>query len=279
MSVRTTIQKIQEFKDRGEHFPVLTAYDYYTARAIDEAGLPAVLVGDSLGNVVLGYDSTVSVTMDDMIHHTAAVSRGTKGALVIADMPFMSYQTSPQDALRNAARFLQEAGAQAVKLEGGEVMAETIRALVDRGIPVMGHIGFTPQSEFQIGRRYQGRRTLDDARRMIRDAEAVQDAGAFSIVLELVPEQLSQIITERLSIPTIGIGSGPHCDGQVQVVTDMLGIGNDHVGRHVKQYANLNGAILEAINGYAQEVRDGTFPTSDHTRPLSDDILTELTGT
>ena len=275
-SVRTTIQKIQEFKERGERFPVLTAYDYYTARAVDESGVPAILVGDSLGNVMLGYDSTVSVTMDDMIHHTAAVSRGAKNALIIGDMPFMSYQASPQDALRNAARFLQEAGAQAVKLEGGEVMADTIRALVDRGIPVMGHIGFTPQSEFQIGRRYQGRRTVEDARKMIADAQAVQDAGAFSIVLELVPEQLSEIITEQLSIPTIGIGSGPHCDAQVQVVSDMLGIVSDHVGRHVKQYAQLSDTVRAAVTEYAQEVRDGTFPTSDHTRPLSDDILKDL---
>ncbi len=274
--MRTTIKAIQEFKDRGECFPVLTAYDYYTACAIDESGVPAILVGDSLGNVVLGYDSTVSVTMDDMIHHTAAVARGTRSALVIADMPFMSYQTSPQDALRNAARFLQEAGAQSVKLEGGEVMAETIKALVDRGIPVMGHIGFTPQSEFQIGRRFQGRRSVEDARKMIRDAEAVQDAGAYSIVLELVPEQLSQIITERLSIPTIGIGSGPHCDAQVQVVSDMLGIVSDHVGRHVKRYADLSDTIRAAVNEYAQEVRDGTFPTSEHTRPLSQDILKDL---
>ena len=275
-SVRTTIQKIQEFKERGERFPVLTAYDYYTARAVDESGVPAILVGDSLGNVMLGYDSTVSVTMDDMIHHTAAVSRGAKNALIIGDMPFMSYQASPQDALRNAARFLQEAGAQAVKLEGGEVMGDTIRALVDRGIPVMGHIGFTPQSEFQIGRRYQGRRTVEDARKMIADAQAVQDAGAFSIVLELVPEQLSQMITEQLSIPTIGIGSGPHCDAQVQVVSDMLGIVSDHVGRHVKQYAQLSDTVRAAVSEYAQEVRDGTFPTSDHTRPLSDDIIKDL---
>ncbi len=274
--MRTTIQKLQQFKDEGERFPVLTAYDYYTARAIDESGVPAILVGDSLGNVVLGYDSTVSVTMDDMIHHTAAVARGTKSALVIADMPFMSYQTSPEDALRNAARFLQEAGAQSVKLEGGEVMAETIKALVDRGIPVMGHIGFTPQSEFQIGRRFQGRRSVEDARKMIRDAEAVQDAGAYSIVLELVPEQLSQIITERLSIPTIGIGSGPHCDAQVQVVSDMLGIVSDHIGRHVKQYAELSSTIRAAVSEYAQEVRDGAFPTSEHTRPLSEDILKDL---
>ena len=274
--MRTTIQKIQEFKDRGERFPVLTAYDYYTARAIDESGVPAILVGDSLGNVMLGYDSTVSVTMDDMLHHTKAVTRGAKNALVIGDMPFMSFQTNPEEALRNAARFLAEAGAQAVKLEGGEPMAETIRFIVDRGIPLMGHIGFTPQSEFQIGRRFQGRRTADDARKLIRDAKAVEEAGAFALVLELVPEQLSQMITEQLSIPTIGIGAGVHCDGQVQVVSDMLGIVSDHIGRHVKQYANLSDTIRSAVSNYAQEVRDGTFPTSDHTRALSEDVLKDL---
>ena len=274
--MRTTIQKIQEFKDRGERFPVLTAYDYYTARAIDESGVPAILVGDSLGNVMLGYDSTVSVTMDDMLHHTKAVTRGAKNALVIGDMPFMSFQTNPEEALRNAARFLAEAGAQAVKLEGGEPMAETIRFIVDRGIPLMGHIGFTPQSEFQIGRRFQGRRTADDARKLIRDAKAVEEAGAFALVLELVPEQLSQMITEQLSIPTIGIGAGVHCDGQVQVVSDMLGIVSDHVGRHVKKYAELSDTIRSAVTNYAQEVRDGTFPTSDHTRALPEDILKDL---
>ena len=274
--MRTTIQKIQEFKDRGERFPVLTAYDYYTARAIDESGVPAILVGDSLGNVMLGYDSTVSVTMNDMIHHTKAVTRGAKSALVIGDMPFMSFQTNPEEALRNAARFLAEAGAQAVKLEGGESMAETIRFIVDRGIPLMGHIGFTPQSEFQIGRRFQGRRTADDARKLIRDAKAVEEAGAFALVLELVPEQLSQMITEQLSIPTIGIGAGVHCDGQVQVVSDMLGIVSDHVGRHVKKYAELSDTIRSAVTNYAQEVRDGTFPTSDHTRALPEDILKDL---
>ena len=274
--MRTTIQKIQEFKDRGERFPVLTAYDYYTARDIDESGVPAILVGDSLGNVMLGYDSTVSVTMDDMLHHTKAVTRGAKNALVIGDMPFMSFQTNPEEALRNAARFLAEAGAQAVKLEGGEPMAETIRFIVDRGIPLMGHIGFTPQSEFQIGRRFQGRRTAEDARKLIRDAKAVEEAGAFALVLELVPEQLSQMITEQLSIPTIGIGAGVHCDGQVQVVSDMLGIVSDHIGRHVKKYAELSDTIRAAVSNYAQEVRDGTFPTSDHTRALPEDILKDL---
>ncbi len=274
--MRTTIQQIQAIKDRGERFPVLTAYDYYTARAVDEAGIPVILVGDSLGNVVLGYDSTVSVTMEDMIHHTKAVTRGAKNALVVGDMPFMSYQTGSTDALRNAARFLQEAGTQAVKLEGGEVMADTVKTLVDRGIPVMGHIGFTPQSEFQIGRRYQGRRTADEARQLIRDALALEEAGAFSVVLELVPTQLAEMITARLGVPTIGIGAGPHCDAQVQVVSDMLGIVTDHVGRHVRQYASIADEMSSAVSAYAQEVREGAFPTPDHGRPLSDEILEEL---
>ena len=274
--MRTTIQQIQAIKDRGERFPVLTAYDYYTARAIDEAGIPVILVGDSLGNVVLGYDSTVSVTMEDMIHHTKAVTRAAKNALVVGDMPFMSYQTGATDALRNAARFLQEAGTQAVKLEGGEVMADTVKTLVDRGIPVMGHIGFTPQSEFQIGRRYQGRRTADEARQLIRDALALEEAGAFSVVLELVPTQLAEMITARLGVPTIGIGAGPHCDAQVQVVSDMLGIVTDHVGRHVRQYASIADEMSSAVSAYAQEVREGAFPTPDHGRPLSDEILEEL---
>ncbi len=274
--MRTTIQQIQAIKDRGERFPVLTAYDYYTARAVDEAGIPVILVGDSLGNVVLGYDSTVSVTMEDMIHHTKAVTRGAKNALVVGDMPFMSYQTGATDALRNAARFLQEAGSQAVKLEGGEVMADTVKTLVDRGIPVMGHIGFTPQSEFQIGRRYQGRRTADEARQLIRDALALEEAGAFSVVLELVPTQLAEMITARLGVPTIGIGAGPHCDAQVQVVSDMLGIVTDHVGRHVRQYASIADEMSSAVSAYAQEVREGDFPTPDHGRPLSDEILEEL---
>ena len=274
--MRTTIQQIQAIKDRGERFPVLTAYDYYTARSIDEAGIPVILVGDSLGNVVLGYDSTVSVTMEDMIHHTKAVTRGAKNALVVGDMPFMSYQTGATDALRNAARFLQEAGCQAVKLEGGEVMADTVKTLVDRGIPVMGHIGFTPQSEFQIGRRYQGRRTADEARQLIRDAVALEAAGAFSVVLELVPTQLAEMITARLGIPTIGIGAGPHCDAQVQVVSDMLGIVTDHVGRHVRQYASIADEMSSAVSAYAQEVREGVFPTPDHGRPLPDEILEEL---
>jgi 3-methyl-2-oxobutanoate hydroxymethyltransferase len=273
--MRVRIQDIQAFKDRGERFPVLTAYDYPTAKVIDEAGIPLILVGDSLGNVVLGYDSTVFVTMEDMLHHTKAVMRGAKSALVIGDMPFMSYQTSPEDALRNAGRFLQEAGCQAVKLEGGEVMAETVRTLVDRGIPVMGHIGFTPQSAYQIGQRVQGR-SLDAARKLVKDAQALDEAGAFAIVLELVPAQLAKVITERVKVPTIGIGAGPDCDAQVQVVSDMLGLYTDFVPRHAKQFAHLAEAMRTGVEAYASEVKDGVFPAEEHGSSLKDETLNEL---
>ena len=273
--MRVTLQEILGFKKRGERFPMLTAYDYPTAKVVDEAGVPLILVGDSLGNVVLGYDSTVLVTMDVMIHHTAAVVRGARRALVVGDMPFMSYQTGTVTALENAARFLREAGAQAVKLEGGEIMAETIKALVDRGIPVMGHIGFTPQSAYQIGQRVQGR-SIDAAEKLVRDAHAVEDAGAFAVVLELVPSELAKLITERLTIPTIGIGAGPDCDSQVQVVSDMLGLYTDFVPRHAKQFAHLADDMRSAVTTYSESVREGSFPTEENGSSLKDEVLTEL---
>ncbi|MDP7618890.1 MAG: 3-methyl-2-oxobutanoate hydroxymethyltransferase [Dehalococcoidia bacterium] len=273
--MRVTLQEILGFKKRGERFPMLTAYDYPTAKVVDEAGVPLILVGDSLGNVVLGYDSTVFVTMDVMIHHTAAVVRGARRALVVGDMPFMSYQTGTVTALENAARFLREAGAQAVKLEGGEIMAETIKALVDRGIPVMGHIGFTPQSAYQIGQRVQGR-SIDAAEKLVRDAHAVEDAGAFAVVLELVPSELAKLITERLTIPTIGIGAGPDCDSQVQVVSDMLGLYTDFVPRHAKQFAHLADDMRSAVTTYSESVREGSFPTEENGSSLKDEVLTEL---
>ena len=273
--MRVTIQEIQAFKDRSERFPVLTAYDYPTAKIIDEVGVPLILVGDSLGNVVLGYDSTVFVTMEDMLHHTKAVVRGAKRALVIGDMPFMSYQKNLDDALTNATRFLQEAGAQAVKLEGGEVTAETTRTLVDRGIPVVGHIGYTPQSDYQIGRRVQGR-SLEAARSLVRDAQALDEAGAFAVVLELVPAQLAEVITERIGVPTIGIGAGLKCDGQVQVVSDMLGLYTDFVPRHAKQFAHLADAMRSGVETYASEVKKGRFPAAEHGSTLEDQVLQEL---
>ena len=270
-----SIQDLQASKDRGERFPVLTAYDYPTAKIIDELEIPLILVGDSLGNVVLGYESTVFVTMDEMLHHTKAVVRGAKRALVVGDMPFMSYQTNPDDALTNAARFLQEGGAQAVKLEGGEIMAETVRALADRGIPVMGHIGFTPQSAYKIGQRVQGR-SLEAARQLVRDAQALDEAGAFAVVVELVPTELAKVITDRIKVPTIGIGAGSHCDAQVQVISDILGLYTDFVPRHAKRFANLADAMREGVKAYTSEVMDGSFPTAEHGAAMDDEVLRAL---
>ena len=273
--MRVSIQKIQQYKDNGEVFPVLTAYDYPTAKIIDEAEVPMILVGDSLGNVVLGYESTVFVTMSDMLHHTKAVVRGSKKALVLADMPFMSYQVNPSEALVNGSKFLQDAGAQAIKLEGGEEMAETVDTLVSRGIPVVGHIGFTPQSAYQIGQRVQGK-TVESALQLVKDAQAIADAGAFAIVLELIPTEVAQIITEKLTIPTIGIGAGPHCDSQVQVVSDMLGLFTDFVPKHAKQYAKISSVMREGIENYVGEVKSGSFPSEVHGSNLSDTVLNEL---
>jgi len=235
--MRITINRIKEMKQKGEKISMLTAYDYTTAKIIDEAGIPLILVGDSLGMVVLGYESTIPVTMEDMLHHTKAVVRGTKQALVIGDMPFMTYQVSIEDTLRNATRFIQAAGAQAVKLEGGRTVADKIRRIVDCGIPVMGHIGLTPQSIHQFGGfKVQGK-TSEAASRLLEDARAVAEAGAFAVVLETVPAPLAKLITDEISIPTIGIGAGIGCDGQVQVINDILGSFTDFVPRHAKPQA------------------------------------------
>jgi len=263
-------------KEKGEKFAMLTAYDFNTARIIDEAGIPLILVGDSLGNVVLGYETTIPVTMEDMLHHCKAVVRGAKNALVVGDMPFMTYHVSTEDALRNAARFIQEAGTQAVKLEGGTVVAEKVRRLVECGIPVMGHIGLTPQSIHQLGgARIQGK-TLEAARKLIDDAIALEQAGAFSVVLETVPAPLAALITRKLTIPTIGIGAGPGCDGQVQVITDILGLTSGYVPKHARQYANLNEIIKKAVTTYQEEVKHGDFPTDRESFPLDEEVLAEL---
>jgi 3-methyl-2-oxobutanoate hydroxymethyltransferase len=257
---RVTAPILKEMKSRGEKITALTAYDYPTARLLDEAGIDIAMVGDSVGMVVLGFDSTLPVTMDIMIHHTAAVARAVKRALVVADMPFMSWHASTDNAVRNAGRFLQEAGAQAVKIEGGAPVAETVRHITDLGIPVMGHLGMTPQSVHQFGGyRMQGREEAA-ALRIEEDAKMLQDAGIFALVLELVPADLARRITQDLSIPTIGIGAGPDCDGQVQVVHDILGLYDKFVPKHAKQYAKLWDAIREALSSYAAEVRSGTFP-------------------
>lgn len=274
--MRTTINKIQEMKRAGEKIAMLTAYDYSTAKLIDEAGIPLILVGDSLGMVILGYDSTVPVTIEDMLHHTKAVVRGAKQALVIGDMPFMTYHISIQDALRVAARFMQEGGCQAVKLEGGVAVAETVQRIVDCGIPVMGHIGLTPQSINQLGgHRIQGK-TREAAQRLLKDAITLEKAGAFAVVLELVPSALAKLISERLTIPTIGIGAGPYCDGQVLVINDMLGLFTDFVPKHTKQYAKLADTIKTAILDYFTEVKGGKFPAAEHSFTMDETILKDL---
>ncbi len=274
---RTTVRDLARMKAQGEKIPMITAYDYTSARLADAAKIPVVLVGDSLGMVVLGHDSTIPVTMEDMIHHTKMVDRGLKEALLVADMPFMSYQIDPAQAMANAGRLLQEGGAQSVKLEGGRQMAETVRRIVDCGIPVMGHIGLTPQSVHALGGyRVQGRE-IKEAEGLILDAEALQEAGAYALVLECVPAPLAELISRRLTIPTIGIGAGPGCDGQVQVLHDMLGLFTDFVPKHAKQYANLGQIIQEAFCQYAEEVRQGVFPTSKESFTMDPETLRELT--
>lgn len=272
---RRSVTDIQAMKRRGEKIVMITAYDFPSARLVDDAA-DIILVGDTLGMVVLGYDSTLPVTMDDMIHHTKAVVRGSERALVVGDMPFMSYQASEDDALRNAARFLQEAGATAVKLEGGERSASVVRRLVEAGIPVMGHIGLTPQSVNQFGGYKAQGKTRAEAEQLLRDARAIEAAGAFAVVLEVVPAQLAALVAERLSIPTIGIGAGPHCDGQVQVFHDLLAYATTFVPRHAKQYARIGDQILAAVERYAAEVRSGEFPAEGHSVRIDDDVVREL---
>jgi 3-methyl-2-oxobutanoate hydroxymethyltransferase len=274
---RLTVADIAKLYADGTRLPMLTAYDYPTAQILDQAGIPMLLVGDSLGQVLLGYDSTIRVTMAEMLHHTKAVVRGAQRALVIGDMPFLSY-ASVEEGLDNAGRFLQEGGAQAVKIEGGTRSARTIESLVRSGIPVMGHIGWTPQAQHGLGGkvRVQGK-TAEQARALLADALAVQEAGAFSIVLELVPAQLAGAITERLRIPTIGIGAGPLCSGQIQVVTDFLGLG-DFIPRHARPYTHVREAITEAARAYAADVAAGTFPGDTETVRMDDAILDQVLG-
>jgi 3-methyl-2-oxobutanoate hydroxymethyltransferase len=274
--MRVTINKIKEMKQKGEKITMLTAYDYTTARIVDEAGVPLILVGDSLGMVVLGYDSTIPVTLDVMLHHTKAVVRGTSKAHVTGDMPFMTYHVSIEDAMRNAARFIQEAGCQSVKLEGGVTVAEKVRRIVDCGIPVMGHIGLTPQSINQLGgHRIQGK-TPEAAKRLLDDAIALDEAGAFAVVLETVPAPLAALITRKISVPTIGIGAGIGCDGQVQVINDILGSYTDFVPKHAKQYAKIAGIMSEAVSQYHEEVKAGKFPTEAQSFSMDESVLAEL---
>jgi len=273
---RLTVVDIAKLHADGVRIPMLTAYDFPTAQLLDEAEIPLLLVGDSVGQVMLGYETTVRVTMAEMVHHTKAVVRGSQRALVVADMPFLSYST-PAEALEHAGTFLREAGAQAVKVEGGVRTARIIETLVRAGIPVMGHIGLTPQAINAIGKvRVQGK-NREQARSLLADAQAVQEAGAFAMVVELVPEQLAAAITDRLRIPTIGIGAGAGCSGQVQVITDLIGLG-DFVPRHARPYAHVREDILAAAKAYAADVVDGTFPGPEETVRMDDTVLDEVLG-
>ena len=274
--MRTTINQIKDMKEKGEKITMLTAYDYSTAKIVDEAGIPLILVGDSLGMVMLGYESTVPVTIDEMIHHSKAVVRGTENSLIVGDMPFMTYHISVEDCLRNAARFIQEAGTQCIKLEGGVSVADKVRRVVECGIPVMGHIGLTPQSINQFGGHKVQGKSPEAAIKIFEDAEALEDAGVFAIVLETVPAPLAALITEKVSVPTIGIGAGAGCDGQVQVINDILGSFTDFVPRHAKQYAKLAETMRSAISEYHNEVKDGSFPTKKQSTSMDESLLAEL---
>ncbi len=259
-----SVHDLRRHKERGERFVMLTAYDYPTAQILDEAGVDVLLVGDTLGMVVLGYDSTVPVTVDDIIHHTRAVTRGARRALVVADMPFMSYQASVSDGMRAAGRLLKEGNARAVKMEGAGPVVDLTARLVGAGIPVMAHLGLTPQSVNQIGGFHVQGREQATAERLMADAHALEDAGAFSLVLEAVPVEVGRRVTEELEIPVIGIGAGPHTDAQVLVISDLLGLTGGRLPRFVKTYANLRGTITDAVKAFSAEVASGDFPGQDH---------------
>ncbi|MEY8328888.1 3-methyl-2-oxobutanoate hydroxymethyltransferase [Lachnospiraceae bacterium 48-33] len=276
MSQKTSVLTFKNAKLNSEKVTMLTAYDYSTAKLMDESGIDSILVGDSLGNVILGYEDTISVTMEDMIHHGAAVSRGVKNALVVIDMPFMSYQTSTYDALVNAGRLMKEGRAGAVKLEGGKAVCPQIQAITHAGIPVMAHLGLTPQSIHAFGgHRVQGK-TEEAAKKLLEDARAIEEAGAFAVVLECVPSKLAALITKELTIPTIGIGAGNCCDGQVLVYQDLLGMFSDFTPKFVKKYANVGEIMKEAFKEYKREVSSGVFPAKEHEYAISDEVIEKL---
>lgn len=268
---KVTTRTFRQRKQTGQPITMLTAYDYMTATVVEQAGIDALLVGDSLGMVVLGYETTLPVTMADMLHHCKAVARGARTPLLIGDMPFMSYQVSTEEAVRNAGRFLQEGGMDAVKLEGGRERAEAVRAITSAGIPVMGHIGLTPQSVSQFGGFVAQGKTAEAAQRLVEDALILQEAGCFSIVLEAVPAQLAGLISSKLDIPTIGIGAGAGCDGQVLVIHDLLGLFDRFTPKFVKQYARLHGSMVEALESYRDEVITGQFPSDEHGFAMKDE--------
>jgi 3-methyl-2-oxobutanoate hydroxymethyltransferase len=277
--MRLTIRDIQKMKENGERIVMLTAYDALSARVSEAAGVPILLVGDTLGMVIQGHDSTIPVKLEHIIYHAEIVTRVTQRPLVVGDMPFMTYNVSQEDALRNAGRLMQEGGVEAVKLEGGAHVAPVIRQIVQAGIPVMAHIGLTPQSVNEFGGfRVQGKE-VKTAQQLLRDAEAVQEAGAFAVVLELVTAPLSQMITERLDIPTIGIGAGPGCDGQVQVFHDILALYDAFVPKHTKRYADIGEQMRTAVENYVREVQAGTFPTEANSFPMNEDVLRTLLQT
>lgn len=271
-----TVSTFLKMKAEGKKISMITAYDYTTARLVDESGIDSILVGDSLGNVILGLGDTVSVTMEDMIHHGAAVARGAKNALVVVDMPFMSYQSSVYDAVVNAGRLMKEARANAVKLEGGVEVADRIRAIVDCQIPVCAHIGLTPQGINALGGfKVQGK-TADSARKLLEDAHAVEEAGAFAVVLEAIPAELAARVSAELTIPTIGIGAGAGCDGQVLVNQDMLGMFHDFTPKFVRRFAEVGDVMLEAYRAYDAAVKDGSFPAAEHTYAAPAGVLENL---
>ena len=274
--MKNTTTSIMQMKNSGHKISMLTAYDYTTARLLDEAGVNTILVGDSLGNVILGYEDTISVTVEDMIHHSAAVARGAKNALVVTDLPFMSYQTSVYDAVVNAGRLMKEGRAGAVKLEGGKEVCPQIKAIVSAGIPVVAHLGLTPQSINTFGGfKVQGK-TEAAAKKLIEDAKAVEEAGAFLLVLECVPAKLAKLVTESINIPTIGIGAGAGCDGQVLVIYDMLGMFSDFKPKFVKHFANAGDVIREAVKTYIAEIDDGTLPAEEHCYKIDDEVIDKL---
>ena len=270
--MRVTGVDLKEMKSRGELIPVLTAYDTPTARILDDAGIPILLVGDSLGMVVLGYENTTRVTMEEMLHHTKAVVRGSRNAMVVADMPFLSTTVSVEQSIENAGRFIRDAGAQAVKVEGGERVVETVRRIIEAGIPVMGHLGLAPQQVLNLGGYKVQGRSGDAAEQVVREALMLERAGVFAVILECIPAPLAKLITKSLAVPTIGIGAGPDCDGQVQVIHDMLGL-SDFFPKHVKLYARLGESIKQAANSYQEEVKAGRFPTEAHSFTMDDSVI------
>lgn len=274
--IKVTITDLYKKKSEHKKITMLTAYDYPTAKLVDDAGIDMILVGDSLGMVVLGYDSTVPVTMEEMIHHAKAARRGTKGAFLVGDMPFMSYQISKEESIRNAGRFMKEAGCDAVKLEGGAEVCGVTRAIVDAGIPVLGHLGLTPQTVAKLGGfKVQGK-DAESARKILDDALKLQEAGCFAVVLECIPDAVAKLITAELDIPTIGIGAGAHCDGQVLVINDMLGLFDRFLPKFVKQYVKLSVLISDGIKKYKDEVEQGIFPSAEHTFAIKDEELKKL---